>query len=97
MDPFNIKINIQNQAVVLTVLPTDQGYFKIIYYGAILVGIKQSPSKDWVLVTNKDLEAGDLPYYIHTNADDRLEIPLDDAFVAEVSQAIADEYKNSVQ
>jgi hypothetical protein len=91
MEPFNIKINTQNESVVLTVLPTDKGFFKLIYYGAVLVGLKKEAKNNWVLISNEDMEVGDLPYYIAGASDDHVKIILDEAFEAEAGAAIDDQ------
>jgi hypothetical protein len=88
MEPFNIKITAQKQPVVLTVLPTEKGYFKLIYYGAILVGLKKTAPETWTLVSTEEIEAGDLPFYIPTSADDRVVLTLDKKFTALAGKAI---------
>jgi len=88
MEPFNIKITSQNQPIVLTVLPTDKGYYKVIYFGAILAALKQQESNIWELIEREEMEAGDLPYYLPNAAGDRIEIILDQKFVADVGAAI---------
>jgi hypothetical protein len=87
MDPFNIKIDADGQAVSLTILPTDKGYYKVIYYAAILTAIKQIETGAWELVTTEEIEAGDLPFYL-AGKDDRKELVLDPNFVSQVGAAI---------
>lgn len=90
MDPFNIKITVPEQ-VSLTILPTDKGYYKIIYYAAILSAIEKTADGNWRLLSNGDIEAGDLPFYVSTQDPDRLNLELDEGFAKEVGAAIEKE------
>ncbi len=36
MEAFNIRIGYGENEVTLTILPTSDGYYKVIYYGGIL-------------------------------------------------------------
>jgi hypothetical protein len=88
MDPFNIRIKNQEQDITFTVLPGENGCFKIIYYAAVLTAVQKRPGKDWMIVSKDDIEAGDLPFYIHTNDSERLQPTLDREFIQAVGSAI---------
>lgn len=88
MAPFNIRIKPENDFVSLTILPTDKGYYKVIYYAAILTAIAPADDSRWQLIPTDQIEAGDLPFYQHTADSDRAELKLDEAFTDEVGSAI---------
>lgn len=88
MDPFNIRINYQEQDLTLTVLPAENGYFKIIYYAAVLTAVQKNHVDDWKIVSKDAIEAGDLPFYIQGNHAEHLEFTLDEAFAQVVGSAI---------
>ncbi len=90
MEPFNIKLKLQEQTVSLTVLPEDAGIFKIIYYAAILAGLKKD-NGNWTLIPTSDLQAGDLPFYVQNSDPDRLELILDEVFVQSAGTAIEEQ------
>ena len=93
MDPFNIKVKAPEQ-VSLTVLPTDKGYYKIIYYAAVLTALEKTEKGDWKLLDKEEIEAGDLPYYISNQDSDHMKITLDSAFPKEAGAAIEEALKN---
>lgn len=72
----------------LTILPTEKGYYKVIYYAAILTAITQDDDQGWQLLPLEDIEAGDLPFYQHTTDNDRAELKLDEVFANLVGSAI---------
>ncbi|MGN7205963.1 hypothetical protein ACTHQF_16945 [Pedobacter sp. SAFR-022] len=88
MIPFNIRITNTGQNLTLTVLPTEAGYYKIIYYAAVLTAVQKTQNGDWILVTKDDIEAGDLPFYLPSADGDRLEPSLDKTFASAVGSAI---------
>ena len=88
MDPFNIRIKNQEQDITLTVLPGENECYKIIYYAAVLTAVQKTQGEDWMIVSKDDIEAGDLPFYIHTNDGERLEPTLDREFILAVGSAI---------
>lgn len=61
MEPFNIHIVHNNQQLTLTILPTAD-YYKIIYYGGIVAGIRKS-GDEWLVMEEEEIEPGDLPMY----------------------------------
>jgi hypothetical protein len=93
MDPFNIKVKVPEQ-VSLTVLPTDDGYYKIIYYAAVLTALEKTGAGDWNLVDKENIEAGDLPYYTPAPDSDHIKISLDDTFAKEAGAAIDNALNN---
>jgi hypothetical protein len=93
MDPFNIKVKAPEQ-VSLTVLPTDKGYYKIIYYAAVLTALEKTAAGEWKLVDQENIEAGDLPYYMPAPDSDHIKITLDDAFAEAAGAAIDDVVNN---
>ncbi|MET1055057.1 MAG: hypothetical protein ABWY16_07090 [Pedobacter sp.] len=89
MDVFNIKIGFGQNELTLTILPTDEGQYKIIYYGGVLGAIRlEADNETWEKVPDDELEAGDLPFYRHDLKADRLDIILDDATVGRIGEEI---------
>ncbi|WP_432710874.1 hypothetical protein [Pedobacter sp.] len=92
MEPFNIRIEREGQEVTLTILPTDEGYYKVIYYGGILGAIrKEAQTNQWTHVPDDEVIAGELPLYHHVDEDDRLEIVLNGAMAEEIGREIDEE------
>lgn len=85
--PFNIKIGYGQKEVTLTILPTDEGYYKVIYYGGIL-GAVCFDGDDWDLMDAEDVVAGDLPPYEPPLNGDRLEIVLNELTVDRIGREI---------
>lgn len=75
--PFNIKITYGSNEVAVTILPTDEGYYKVVYYGGI-IGAVCFDGKDWDLVPSEKIIAGDLPLYTPGPLGERIEIELTD-------------------
>jgi hypothetical protein len=89
MEPFNIKVGYGEKEVTLTILPTKEGYYKVIYYGGILGAIRLANDTDgWEIVPPEDVVAGDLPLYEPDLNGDRLEIVLSDETVDEIGNEI---------
>ncbi|TDQ08195.1 hypothetical protein [Pedobacter metabolipauper] len=88
MEPFNIKIGYGEKEVTLTILPTDEAYYKVIYYGAILGAIRYQADDSWELVPEEEIIAGDLPMYVHDLKADRLDVVLNDTVVDEIGEEI---------
>jgi len=92
MEPFNIRIEPEGQEVTLTILPTDDGYYKVIYYGGILGAVtKKELQNDWRKVPDEEVIAGELPLYHHIDEDGRIEIVLDDVMAAAIGEEIDQE------
>lgn len=89
MKVFNVKIGFGKNELTLTVLPSLEGYYKIIYYGAILGAIRlENDNETWERVPDEEIEAGDLPLYQHDLTADRLDIVLDEHTVHRIGEEI---------
>lgn len=92
MEPFNIKIAVKNESITLTILPAEEGIFKIVYYGGVLAAVQSTGSKgNWDLIAPDALTSGDLPFYSRKPGSDHQEIELDEATVNQVGAAIEQE------
>ena len=89
MEPFNIRIEREGQEVTLTILPTDDGYYKVIYYGGILGAVTKS--NNWSKVPDEEVIAGELPLYHHVDEDDRLELVFDETLSQDIGEEIDQE------
>lgn len=87
MEPFNIKIGYGANEVTLTILPIGDQQFKVIYYAAVLGGVKYVVDC-WEAIAPEDLEAGDLPFYHHDVNSGNVNIVLNDATVDEIGAEI---------
>jgi predicted RNA-binding protein with PUA domain len=89
MAPFNIKIAVQTEEITLTILPTDQDYFKIVYYGRVLGAIHYDKTDDrWNLVKPEEVIAGDLPPYAGIVEEGMVEINLDSSTIVIIGTEI---------
>lgn len=89
MKPFNIQINEASTPITLTLLPTDEDYFKVIYYGGILGAISfNHKKKKWELVPPNNVEAGDLPPYTARSDDERVPLKLDFETIVKIGAEI---------
>ncbi len=90
MEPFNIKIGFGENEVTLTILPAEEGYYKVIYYGGILGAIRYENDTDgWEIVPEDEYTAGDLPLYEYTLNSDRLNFVLDENTVDHIGDEIS--------
>lgn len=87
MEPYNIRISYGSHDVTLTILPAEQGYYKVIYYGGILGGVCYD-GKDWDIVGPDKIIAGDLPFYEPGLVGERIEIELNDHVVDRIGWEI---------
>ncbi len=87
MESFNIKISYGTNEVTLTILPTDNDYYKVIYYGGVL-GAVCFDGNDWEAVAPENLEAGDLPFYEPGRPGERIEIELTDHVIDRIGWEI---------
>lgn len=87
MKPYNIKISYGTNEVTLTILPTNEGYYKVIYYGGIL-GAVFFDGKDWDSVANDHIVQGDLPFYEAGRIGERIEIELSDHVIERIGWEI---------
>lgn len=88
MEPFNIKVGFGDNEVTLTILPTDKGYYKVIYYGAVLGAVRLDSGDCWELVPQDALEAGDLPPYEPDLHGSRLEFVFDEIAAEHIGEEI---------
>jgi len=89
MEVFNIKIGYGENEVTLTILPTEEGYYKVIYFGGILGAVRQETGGEgWEKVPDEEVIAGDLPLYQHDMKDERLDIVLDEVTVQRIGEEI---------
>ncbi|MES2826733.1 MAG: hypothetical protein V4687_01195 [Bacteroidota bacterium] len=93
MDPFNIKIGYGAKEITLTILPTDEHYYKIIYNGGIIGAVKHDIDC-WELVPEDDIIAGDLPFYRHDLNSGVPNVILNEATVDEIGDEIEHMLKN---
>lgn len=87
MEPFNIRIMCGSEEVTLTILPSDNGDFKIIYYGGILGGVKKN-GNNWDLLSPDQVAGEDLPLYEPRHGEDRIEIVLTDLIADRIGDEI---------
>ncbi len=89
MEAFNIRIGYGENEVTLTILPTSDGYYKVIYYGGILGAVRQEDDMEsWEEVPDDEIIAGDLPLYKHDLTADRLDVVLDEITVKRIGEEI---------
>lgn len=88
---FNIKIGYGEKEVTLTILPTDDHYYKVIYFGGIM-GALSFNGEEWELIEKEDLESGDLPFYEPKMKGDRLEIVLNEPTINAIGLEIEQYY-----
>lgn len=89
MEVFNIKIGYGANEITLTILPAEEGMYKVIYFGGILGAIRlDSHQEDWELVPEEELPAGDLPMYQHDMRADRLDVVLDEITIQRIGEEI---------
>ncbi len=89
LEPFNVKTGYGEKEVTLTILPTNEGYYKVIYYGGILGAIRYENDTDgWEVVPPEEVVAGDLPLYEPDLSGERLEVVLNDETVDEIGEEI---------
>ena len=85
MEPFNVKISIDQTEVTLTILPTEENYFKVVYYGGVLGAVDyDQKSKNWKLVAPEKVTTGDLPPYSNVLDQNRVEIVLDSVTIVKI-------------
>lgn len=79
-EAFNIKVGYGEKEVTLTILPHQEGYYKVIYFGGIMGGVYYQDG-EWELLGSEDIDAGDLPFYVPDLKGERLEVLLDEPTV----------------
>ena len=85
-EAFNIKIDYSSREVTLTIL-READYYKIIYFGGIMGGIRFSDG-EWELIDPEEMEAGDLPQYTPAQKGERVEVELDEHTVKAIGREI---------
>ncbi len=85
--PFNIRIKYGTNEVTLTILPAEEGYYKVIYYGAIL-GAVCYDGEHWEDVPAEKIAAGDLPFYRSELNDGRIDVELTDYVIERIGEEI---------
>ena len=89
MKPFNIKIQVAEEEVTLTILPYDQDCYRVIYFGGILGALKRHKSSSkWELLPFEEAIGDDLPPYTPNDDEDRIEIALNTDIVEEITREI---------
>ena len=86
-EAFNIKVGYGEKEVTLTILPHEEGYYKVIYFGGVMGGV-YCQDGDWELMEIEAIEAGDLPFYIPDLTGERLEVLLDEITVDAIGNEI---------
>jgi len=87
MEPFNIRINYGSNEVTLTILPSDNSVFKIVYYGGILGGIRKN-ADEWEPVGRDEIGGEDLPLYQPKHGDERINVELTEQVVDRIGDEI---------
>lgn len=92
MEAFNIKIQVQERTLTLTILPVDSTLFKVIYFGAVLGALrKETEENTWQAVPMEELTAGDLPFYQHDPNADHEELELTRTTIQQIGLEIESE------
>lgn len=84
---FNVRVGYGDNEVTLTILPSKENYYKVIYYGGVM-GAVCFNGEIWDLIDKEDVEPGDLPLYEPEIKGERLDIVLDGAIVEEIGEEI---------
>lgn len=64
MKPFNIKVGFGEREVVLTILPTQEGHYIVLYFGGIVGAVKPDDDGEfWEQVPDEEIVVGNLPIY----------------------------------
>lgn len=93
MKPFNIRIANNGKDVTLTILPAQEGHYKVIYFGGVLAAVKYERSANsWTLIPAEEVPPGDLPLYKYDPDADHDELILNedlvDAMGAEIENVV---------
>jgi hypothetical protein len=89
MEPFNIKINVVNKEVTLTILPQDEEY-KIIYFGGI-IGALRPDDDHFKFIKPEYVTPGSLPLYEYKQPEslvEEVELSLTDELLKQITKAI---------
>ena len=89
MKPFNIKVGFGEHEVTLTILPTSEGHYMVIYFGGIIGAIKQDQDgESWEQLPDEDIVSGNLPIYEHNLDAERLDFVLCEHTVNRIGEEI---------
>lgn len=89
MTAFNIEIEHNDQAIILTITPKAD-YFKIVYLGDLLGAIKKQES-DWILLKAEEIEPEELMPFKLTEKGHNLSLGV--AEINQISGAIENHLK----
>ena len=87
MEPFNIKFGYGSNEVTLTILPAEEDYYKVIYYGAV-IGAVRLDGDIWEPIPQEEVTSGDLPFYKHDVNLGRVNVIMNEAAAAEIGDEI---------
>lgn len=92
MEAFNVKIQVEDRPLTLTILPLDASSFKVIYFGAVLGAVRKDSQKNsWLAIPMEELTAGDLPFYQHDPNADHENLELTPATIHQIGEEIEKE------
>lgn len=95
MKPFNIKVGFGEHEVTLTILPSDQGHYIVIYFGGIIGAVKQDQDGElWEQVPDEDIVPGNLPLYEPDLSAERLDFVLCEHTVNHIGEEIIAKLKD---
>ncbi|RYD81135.1 MAG: hypothetical protein EOP55_00010 [Sphingobacteriales bacterium] len=85
MEPFNIRIKHKWRYITLTILPFDEKYFDVIYFGGIL-GVLCKKRHRYTSIGLEKIIGRDLPFYSdkYKKDADRLNLKFTDKLAAKV-------------
>ncbi|WP_342331940.1 hypothetical protein [Pedobacter sp. FW305-3-2-15-E-R2A2] len=86
-EAFNIKIGYGSREVTLTIL-RQADYYKVIYFGGIIGGVRFAADGEWQPIDPEEMEAGDLPQYTPDQKGERIEIELNEQTVETIGSEI---------
>ncbi|MDR6782513.1 hypothetical protein ABIE26_000999 [Pedobacter africanus] len=90
MEPFNIKVGFGEKEVTLTILPTKEGYYKVIYFGGIVGAVRpEADGEGWEQVDEDEITAGDLPPYEPNLNADRLNFVMSEYIISNIGEEIS--------
>lgn len=93
MEPFNIKIQYQNNEVTLTLLHGVDDHYLIVYYGGILGGVDKVDG-DWKWSDPESIVMDNLPVYRPSPQKNRIELVLTDQIAAAIGKRVEEHLEN---
>lgn len=89
MKPFNINIGFGEKEVTLTILPEQEGYYKVLYYGEIVGAVRiEIDGEGWEQVPEEEIASGNLPQYHPDLNRERLDFVLCEHTIKEIGEEI---------